>query len=66
MTLQELAGIIRTALATGPISYEIPTRTWTALNRAVAFAAALSLAQEGSLKLAQTEPLGPLTLEPTA
>ena len=66
VTLQELAGMIRTALATGPISYEILTRDMDRLNRAVAFAAALSLAQEGSLTLAQTEPLGPLTLEPTA
>ena len=66
VTLQELAGMIRTALATGPISYEILTRDMDRLNSAVAFAAALSLAQEGSLTLAQTEPLGPLTLEPTA
>jgi len=66
VTLQELAGMIRTVLATGPISYEILTRDMDRLNRAVAFAAALSLAQEGSLTLAQTEPLGPLTLEPTA
>jgi segregation and condensation protein A len=66
VTLQELAGMIRTALATGPISYEILTRDMDRLNRAVAFAAALSLAQEGGLTLAQTEPLGPLTLEPTA
>jgi segregation and condensation protein A len=66
VTLQEIAGMIRTALATGPISYEILTRDMDRLNRAVAFAAALSLAQEGSLTLAQTEPLGPLTLEPTA
>jgi segregation and condensation protein A len=66
VTLQELAGMIRTALATGPISYEILTRDMDRLNRAVAFAAALSLAQEGSLTLTQTEPLGPLTLEPTA
>jgi segregation and condensation protein A len=66
VTLQELAGMIRTALSTGPISYEILTRDMDRLNRAVAFAAALSLAQEGSLTLAQTEPLGPLTLEPTA
>ena len=66
VTLQELAGMIRTALATGPISYEILTRDMDRLNRAVAFAAALSLAQEGSLTLAQTEPLGPLTLEPMA
>jgi chromatin segregation and condensation protein Rec8/ScpA/Scc1 (kleisin family) len=36
------------------------------LNRAVTFAAALSLAQEGRLTLAQTEPLGPLTLKPSA
>ena len=66
VTLQELAGMIRTALASGPISYEILTRDMDRLNRAVAFAAALSLAQEGSLMLAQTEPLGPLTLEPLA
>jgi segregation and condensation protein A len=65
VTLQELAGMIRTALATGPISYEILTRDMDRLNRAVAFAAALSLAQEGSLTLTQTEPLGPLTIEPT-
>jgi chromatin segregation and condensation protein Rec8/ScpA/Scc1 (kleisin family) len=35
------------------------------MNKAVTFAAALSLAQEGSLMLIQAEPLGPLTLEPT-
>jgi chromatin segregation and condensation protein Rec8/ScpA/Scc1 (kleisin family) len=35
------------------------------MNKAVAFAAALSLAQEGSLTLAQAEPLGPLILEPS-
>ena len=66
VTLQELAGLIRAALATGPVSYEILTRDMDRLNRAVAFAAALSLAQEGNLTLTQTEPLGPLTLEPTA
>jgi len=65
VTLQELAGIIRTALAGGPISYERLTSNMDRMNRAVAFAAALSLAQEGSLTLAQTEPLGPLTLEPS-
>ena len=64
VTLQELAGIIRTALARGPISYETLTSDMDRMNRAVAFAAALSLAQEGSLTLAQTEPLGSLTLEP--
>jgi chromatin segregation and condensation protein Rec8/ScpA/Scc1 (kleisin family) len=35
------------------------------MNKAVAFAAALSLAQEGSLMLIQAEPLGPLILDPT-
>jgi segregation and condensation protein A len=65
VTLQELAGIIRTALATGPVSYERLTGDMDRMNRAVAFAAALSLAQEGTLKLAQHEPLGPLTLEPS-
>jgi segregation and condensation protein A len=64
VTLQELAGIIRTALAGGPISYERLTSDMDRMNRAVAFAAALSLAQEGSLTLAQTEPLGQLILEP--
>jgi segregation and condensation protein A len=67
VTLQELAGIIRSALAAGtPISYESLTSGMDRLNRAVAFAAALSLAQEGSLTLLQPEPLGPLTLEPSA
>jgi segregation and condensation protein A len=64
VTLQELARIIRTALAGGPVSYETLTSDMDRLNKAVAFAAALSLAQEGSLTLSQTEPLGPLTLEP--
>ena len=65
VTLQELAGIIRAALARGPISYESLTREMDRMNRAVAFAAALSLAQEGSVRLAQSEPLGSLTLEPS-
>ena len=59
VTLQELAGIIRTALATGPISYEILTRDMDRLNRAVAFAAALSLAQEGSLTSPRPNPRAP-------
>jgi segregation and condensation protein A len=66
VTLQELAGMIRTALARGPISYESLTGDMNRLNRAVTFAAALSLAQEGSLTLVQTVPLGPLTLKPSA
>ena len=65
VTLQELAGIIRKALAGGPISFESLTTEMDRIHRAVAFAAALSLAQEGSLTLAQNEPLGPLTLEPS-
>ena len=65
VTLQQLAGIIRTAIAGGPISYESLTSDMDRMNRAVAFAAALSLAQEGSLTLTQAEPLGPLTLEPS-
>jgi segregation and condensation protein A len=64
VTLQELATMIRTALAGGPVSYEILTRDMDRLRRAVAFAAALSLAQEGKLTLTQTVPLGPLILEP--
>jgi segregation and condensation protein A len=64
VTLQELAGIIRAAIAGGPISYESLTSDMDPMNRAVAFAAALSLAQEGRLTLTQAEPLGPLTLEP--
>jgi segregation and condensation protein A len=65
VTLQQLAGIIRTALAKGTISYESLTSDMDRMNKAVTFAAALSLAQEGSLRLVQTEPLGPLTLEPS-
>ncbi|HJQ29875.1 MAG TPA: segregation/condensation protein A [Rubrobacter sp.] len=65
VTLQELARIIRTALISGPVSYESLTGDMDRLNKAVAFAAALSLAQEGSLTLSQTEPLGPLMLEPS-
>jgi segregation and condensation protein A len=66
VTLQELAGIIRAALTGGPISYERLTSDMDRMNKAVAFAAALSLAQEGNLTLAQAEPLGPLILEPSA
>ena len=64
VTLQELAGLIRTSLLGGPVSYEELTRNMDRLRSAVAFAAALSLAQEGSVKLIQPEPLGALTLEP--
>ncbi len=65
VTLQELARLIHAALATGPVSYEALTRDMDRLNRAVAFAAALSLAQEGRVTLSQPEPLGPLTLAPS-
>ncbi|MDF2701541.1 MAG: condensin subunit ScpA [Rubrobacteraceae bacterium] len=64
VTLQELASLIRTALARGPVPYEELVRDMDRLRSAVTFAAALSLAHEGHLRLRQTEPLGPLTLEP--
>jgi segregation and condensation protein A len=66
VTLQELASVIRVALSRGPITYEDLIRDMDRLRAAVAFAAALSLAQEGRLRLHQAEPLGPLTLEPGA
>ena len=66
VTLQELASMIRTALTSGPVSYEHLVRDMDRLHAAVTFAAALSLAQEGRLRLSQGEPLGPLTLEPPA
>jgi segregation and condensation protein A len=64
LTLQELASVIRAALLRGPVSYEELVRDMDRLRSAVTFAAALSLAQEGHLRLSQAEPLGPLTLEP--
>jgi segregation and condensation protein A len=64
VTLQELASLIRTALVRGPVPYEELVRNMDRLRAAVAFAAALSLAHEGQLRLCQAEPLGPLTLEP--
>ncbi len=64
VTLQELAGVIRAGLQRGPVSYEDLTRDMDRLRSAVAFAAALSLAQEGAVRLIQLKPLGDLTLEP--
>ena len=64
VTLQELASLIRTALARGPVTYEELVRNMDRLRAAVAFAAALSLAHEGHVRLLQSEPLGPLILEP--
>lgn len=66
VTVQELASLIRSSLTRGPISYEVLTKDMDRLRSAVTFAAALSLAQEGRLRLSQTEPLGPLTLEPVS
>lgn len=66
VTIQELAALIRDSLSRGPISYDDLTRGMDRLHSAVTFAAALSLAHEGRLKLLQTEPLGPITLEPSA
>jgi segregation and condensation protein A len=65
VTVQELAGLIRTSLVRGPLSFEDLVRHMDNLHSAVAFAAALSLASEGRLTLTQPEPFGPLTLEPT-
>jgi segregation and condensation protein A len=64
VTLQELASLIRTALARGPVTYEELVRNMDRLRAAVAFAAALSLAHEGHVRLLQSEPLGPLILVP--
>lgn len=64
VTVQELAALIQASLSRGPVSYEELTRGMDRLRSAVTFAAALSLAHEGSLRLRQPEPLGPLTLEP--
>jgi segregation and condensation protein A len=64
VTLQELASLIRAALARGPVRYEELVSDMDRLRSAVAFAAALSLAHEGHLRLHQSAPLGPLTLEP--
>lgn len=66
VTVQELAALIRTGLARGPVSYEQLTRDMDRLRSAVAFAAALSLAQEGRVRLSQPEPFGALTFEPVA
>lgn len=66
VTVQELAALIRASLSRGPVSFEELTRGMDRLRSAVTFAAALSLAHEGSLRLRQPEPLGPLTLEPAS
>lgn len=65
VTVQELAALIRASLARGPVSFEEITRGMDRLHSAVTFAAALSLANEGRLNLIQSEPLGPLTMEPS-
>jgi len=64
VTLQELVSVIHSALMGGPVSFEVLIKDMDRLHSAVAFAAALSLAQEGRLRLSQAEPLGSLTLEP--
>lgn len=66
VTLEELGDLIRLSLARGPLLFEDLTRDMGRLRSAVAFAAALSLAHEGRLTLLQPEPLGSLTLQPTA
>ncbi|CAN5267060.1 hypothetical protein BH24ACT16_BH24ACT16_00780 [soil metagenome] len=65
VTLQELAALISTSLSRSPgaVSFEELTREMDRLRAAVTFAAALSMASEGRLRLFQAEPMGPLTLE---
>lgn len=65
VTVEDLVSLIRSSLARGPVSFEDLVRGMDRLRSAVAFAAALSLAAEGSVTLHQTEPFGPLTLDPT-
>lgn len=64
VTVGELMALIRTSLSRGPVSYETLVKDMDRLRRAVTFAAALSLAHDGQVRLAQQTPLGPLTLEP--
>ena len=65
VTVGELATLIRSSLlARGSVSFEDLVRDMDRLRSAVAFTAALSLAAQGCLTLAQPEPFGPLTLEP--
>lgn len=68
VTVQELITLIRASLSrsSGPLSFEDLTRDMDRLRSAVTFAAALSLANEGRLRLSQEEPLGPLSLEPVS
>ena len=64
VTVEELATLIQTSLARGPLSFEDLVRDMDRLRSAVAFAAVLSLASEGRVNLSQPEPFGPLTLGP--
>ena len=65
VTVGELVALLRRSLAEGkPVSFENLTEGMDRLRSAVTFAAALSLASEGSIVLVQPEPFGPLTLRP--
>ena len=65
VTVGELVALLRRSLAGGePVSFEDLTSKMDRLRSAVTFAAALSLASEGSIVLVQPEPFGPLTLRP--
>jgi segregation and condensation protein A len=65
VTVEDLVTLIRSSLARGPVSFEDLVRGMDRLRSAVAFAAALSMAAEGVVTLHQTEPFGPMTLDPT-
>lgn len=65
VTVGELVAVLRRSLEKGePVSFEELTEKMDRLRSAVTFAAALSLAFEGSIVLVQPEPFGPLTLRP--
>jgi segregation and condensation protein A len=67
LSLRDLVSLIRGALAKGggePVSYEELVRGMDRVGRALAFAAAVSLASEGEVRLLQEEPFGPLRVLP--
>ncbi|WP_273845702.1 segregation and condensation protein A [Rubrobacter calidifluminis] len=66
LSLRDLVSLIRDALLKGggPLSYEELVRDMDRVGRALAFAAAVSLASEGEVRLLQEEPFGPLRVMP--
>jgi len=67
LSLEELAAVIRGAIAGSggrPLSYEELVRGMDRVGRALTFAAAVSLASEGEVRLLQEEPFGELRVMP--